>query len=109
MRKLLVVLALLGFASPAFSQTADTGTIKLIRTGWWDDAFAVVLNTTPVKNPKGCATADGYESQASAPGHHTFYQAVLAAYSANRKITVTISNTGCTTSNRPQIIGINLP
>ena len=34
MRSFLVVLTLIGFSVPAFSQTMTVGTISMIRTGW---------------------------------------------------------------------------
>jgi hypothetical protein len=109
MRHLVVVLTLLGFTSPAFSQTtADTGTIKMIRTGWGAASFAVVLNT-PVKNPKNCTAPDGYEvTSAGDPGYNTYLQAVLAAYIRVRPVTVTIDNNNCSSTGRPRLIGINI-
>ena len=107
MRQLTLALLCLGLASPAFAQTAAPGTIKLIRTGWAADSFAVVLNT-PVQNPKGCTTPDGYESESSYPGHNTYYQAALAAHAVSRPVSVTIDNTKCSSSGRPVMMGINI-
>jgi len=107
MRQLFLVLTLLGFASPALSQTAAPGTIKMIRTGWAADSYAVVLNVA-VLNPKGCSAPDGYESEPSYPGHNTYYQAALAAYTAGRPVTVTIDNNKCSATGRPAILGINI-
>jgi hypothetical protein len=115
MRKFFLVLTLLGFASPAFSQSpaSDTGTIKMIRTGWGAAAFAVVLNTATVKNPAGCKVPDGYEVTLTGPGdpgYNTYLQAALAAYVANRHVSVTIDSThgNCSPTERPRLIGINI-
>jgi hypothetical protein len=107
MRQLFIVLTVLGLGSPAFAQTAAPGTITMIRTGWATDSFAVVLNQT-VKNPKGCSTPDGYESEASYPGHSTYLQAALAAYTSTRHVSVTVDNTKCSSSGRPVMMGINI-
>jgi len=108
MRKLLLVLTLLGCASPAFSQTADTGSIKMIRTGWGADSFAVVLNKPTVQNPALCKTADGYISDNTQPGYNTYLQAALAAYIAKRPVSVTVHDKACGPADRPRLIGINI-
>lgn len=107
MRQLFVALTLLVLASPALAQTAAPGSIKMIRTGWAADSFAVVLNVATV-NPKACSTPDGYESEPSYPGHNTYYQAALAAYTASRPVTITIDNNKCSATGRPVILGINI-
>lgn len=108
MRQLALALVLLAIASPAFSQTATPpAAITMIRTGWAADSFAVVLNT-PMKNPKGCTVPDGYESEASYPGHNTYFQAALASYIAKRLASVTVDNNKCSSSGRPVILGINI-
>jgi hypothetical protein len=82
----------------------------MIRTGWYADSFAVVIQNQAVLNPKGCppGTTDGYESESSYPGHNTYFQAALAAYIANRHVTVTVDPNKCSSSGRPVILGINI-
>lgn len=112
MRQLAIVLTLLGFASPAFSQTTTPpALIKMIRTGWGGDAFAVVLLNQAILNPASCppATADGYVADNTQPGYNTYLQAALAAYIAKRPVTVIIDNKpGSCSGVRPKLIGINI-
>ena len=108
MRALLVVLTLLGFVSPALSQTSTAaGNITMIRTGWFADSFAVVINA-PVKNPASCPTPDGYISDKTQPGYDTYLRAALAAYTAKRPVVITVSDKTCGPAGRPTLVGINI-
>lgn len=108
MRLHIVALTLVGFAAPAFSQTATVGSITMLRTGWNADSFAVAL-TAPIVNPANCPTPDGYLSISSQPGYNTYYAAALTAYSLNLRVMVVIDNTpGQCLFSRPKLIGINL-
>ncbi len=106
MRTFLVVLMLIGFTVPAFSQTQVVGTIEKIRTGWDSDHFGIEMKQ-PMKNPAGCPTADGYVTHSSLPGYNTYYAAALTAFLSNVQIVVTIANQGCV-ANRPKLIGVDL-
>jgi hypothetical protein len=102
----LAVLASMAFGAQAQAQTMMTGTISMIRTGWNDDAFAIVT-VEPMANPNHCARADGYISQKPAPGYDTFLAAALTAYSVRRRVVLTVHNTECA-GGWPKLIGINL-
>ena len=106
MRIFLILLALVGFGSSAFSQTMIVGSITMVRTGWNSDAFAIVTRE-PIQNPANCPTPDGYQSDSSQPGYSTYYAAALTAYMANVPLMVTIDNAQCV-ATRPKLIGINL-
>ncbi|KKB06742.1 hypothetical protein VE25_21500 [Devosia geojensis] len=87
------------------AETYATGSIALLRTGWNSDAFAIVLDT-PMHNPAGCPTADGYIAHASRPGYQTFLGMALSAYKAGRTISVVLDDRECF-EGRPAMIGIN--
>jgi hypothetical protein len=104
-RRILLTLAVL--VSPVcFAQTHHTVSVKMVRTGWNADAFAIVP-AEPVQNPAKCPTADGYLSEKASPGYSTYYAATLSAYTANRPVMVVIDNASCA-AGRPRIIGVNL-
>lgn len=99
-------------AATAHAPSYASGTVKAIRTGWNNDAFAVVLNV-PQKNPANCPNAAtnpeaGYVTDGAQPGFKTYYQAVLAGYAARGVVTVVIDNEKCV-SGWPRIIGVDLP
>jgi hypothetical protein len=106
MRCLVIALAFVAIATPAVSQTMVGSTINMIRTGWNDDAFAIVT-VEPIHNPANCPEPDGYLSLKSLPGYNTYYAAALTAYAAKQPIVVTIHNTECA-GTRPKLIGINM-
>src|SRR5690242_5076888 len=82
---ILIALLALAFESSAQAQTAMTGTISMIRTGWNDDSYAVVT-AEPMPNPAGCQRADGYITNKSLPGYSTYYAAALTAYATHRRV-----------------------
>ncbi len=98
-------------ATNAHAQSYASGTLKLVRTGWNADSFAVVLNA-PQQNPANCPNGNnpnaGYVSDGSLPGYKTYYQAALAAYAVKGVVTVAIDNGACV-GGWPKIIGIDLP
>jgi hypothetical protein len=102
----IVLLAIGGLSLPASAQTTVVGSIKMIRTGWDAEQFAVVT-TEPIKNPAGCPAPDGYLADGSAPGYRTYYAAALAAYSLRQPIMIIIHDHQCD-ATRPKLIGINL-
>lgn len=107
MRNALLLLTLL--VSPVcLAQEHYTVSIKMVRTGWNSDAFAIVP-VEAVQNPAGCPSADGYLSEKSSPGYSTYYAAALTAYTNNRPVMVVVDNrSGECSGGRPRIIGVNL-
>lgn len=104
-RTLLAMLALLASGTAIAQSFTDPVTIIQIRTGWFQDAFAVVTQE-PVINPAGCAVDDGYISYGAEPGYQTYYSAALTAFALGVPAVVTVSDTDCN-SDRPVLIGIN--
>jgi hypothetical protein len=102
----LLAIALLGVSAQGMAQTMQATSITMVRTGWNDDAFAVVP-TEAVVNPANCQIKDGYISHRSLPGYTTYYAAALTAYMARRSVVITVHNSECY-GNRPKLIGINL-
>ena len=88
------------------AQNMMTGTISMIRTGWNDDAFAIVT-VEAMPNPAGCARADGYITHKSLPGYSTYYAAALTAFATRRRVVLTVHNTECY-GGWPKLIGVNL-
>jgi hypothetical protein len=124
MRLALAVLVLVGFASPAVSQTTVTAPpslITMIRTGWDLESFAIVTEG-PILNPQNCPTPDGYLTDSSQPGYNTYYAAALAAYVSKTRVSVVIPHMLTLPTEaavvqpffrpcdqgRPRIIGIDL-
>jgi hypothetical protein len=105
-RALIVALALVGLASPAFSQTMTHASIDGIRTGWNADSFAIET-VEPIVNPAHCPTPDGYISVKSRPGYETYYKAALTAFTWSPRVVVTVHNAACF-AGRPVLIGVNL-
>ena len=98
--------------SSAHAQSHASGTVRLLRTGWNAESFAIVLNA-PQQNPANCPNAKnnpnaGYVTDGTQPGYKTFYEAALAAYAVNGVVTVAIDNSNCF-GGWPRIIGIDLP
>ena len=102
----LALLAPLVLGATAQAQTMMTGTISMIRTGWNDDAFAIVT-VEAMANPNHCSRADGYISTKAFPGYDTYLAAALTAYSVRRRVVLTVHNTECV-GGWPKLIGINL-
>jgi hypothetical protein len=86
--------------------TTQIGRVTMVRTGWDADSFAVVT-TSPLVNPGGCPTPDGYIAFQPQKGYTTYYAAALLAFELNVRVQVTVANTGCI-AGRPKLIGINL-
>ncbi len=94
-------------ASGASAQSISvSGHVNLIRTGWSDDAFAV-MTTAEIRNPASCPTPDGYISHRDFPGYETFYSAARLAFETNAPVEVVVDDTRCF-AGRPVLIGINL-
>jgi hypothetical protein len=107
MRHILGALILILTAAPALAQTTtQIGRVTMVRTGWDADSFAVVT-TSPLVNPGGCPTPDGYIAFQPQKGYTTYYAAALLAFELNVRVQVTVANTGCI-AGRPKLIGINL-
>lgn len=93
-------------AHSALAQTTMTGNIKMVRTGWSDDYFAVVT-VESMPNPARCKRSDGYLLHKSMPGYNTLLSAALTAYSVHRRVELTAHNSECVL-DWPKLIGINL-
>lgn len=108
MRSFIILIMLLGISFPAFSQTAVTGTIKMIRTGWDIESFSIVT-VQDIQNPAGCPTPDGYMTTGEKPGYNTYYAAALTAFMERVSVKLTISNkpNDCIVG-RPRLIGVNI-
>lgn len=96
----------------AQTTTPDWFKISLIRTGWNTEAFAVVPQplpngTTSFLNPANCTAPDGYVAEQSSPAYKTHYQAILLAFSMDKRILITVSNIDCALG-RPRIIGVTV-
>ena len=104
--RIALALTLAVIASPAAAQTMTGGTITMIRTGWNDDAYAIVT-AEPIRNPASCPEPDGYLSMKPLPGYSTYYAAALTAYAVNQPIVITIHDTECA-GTRPKLIGVNI-
>jgi hypothetical protein len=87
--------------------------ITMIRTGWNAEQFGIVT-VAPIQNPAGCPTWDGYVTDSSQPGYHTYYAAALLAFAERATVIVVVaagrlevSGVECV-SGRPKLIGINI-
>lgn len=107
MHRFLLAAAAALVASDAAAQSATDADIRLIRTGWNDDAFAIETQQ-PILNPANCPTPNGYISFMSLPGYRTFYAAALTAYVAKRPVTIVVHDSECVSGTWPKLIGINL-
>lgn len=107
MRYTLLPIFCLAFSASLQAQTMVTAPITMVRTGWNDESFAVVLSG-PIANPANCGTKDGYITNGSLPGYKTYYAAVLTAYATQQPVMVVVHNTECF-GGRPKLIGVNLP
>ena len=107
MQRLISAIALAAAATSAVAQATVNGTITMIRTGWNDEQFAVVVNA-PMLNPARCPAPDGYITHRSYPGYQTYLTTALAAFTANSQASVIVHNTECGVAGRPKLIGINL-
>jgi hypothetical protein len=110
MRVCLALGMLLAMVATANAQTTVVGTVTLIRTGWNSDSFGIMVNA-PQANPANCTVRDqGYVTDSSLPGYHTYYAAALTAYLSKKPIHVVVHNTECQGGRTyPKLIGINLP
>ena len=105
---LIIALVVLGKHAPvAHAQTTivatDVGTITGYTVGW--DADQVLVSTTAPALANGCAASDGYITNPSAAGNHTYQAALLAAFLSGKHVQLVLR--GCY-NDRPQIIGVNL-
>jgi hypothetical protein len=80
--------------------------ITMIRTGWNAEQFGIVT-VDPITNPAQCGTADGYVTDSTQPGYHTYYAAALLAFAERATVIVVVARFGCV-ANRPKLIGINI-
>ena len=99
-------------STPAYAQsTTASGVITLYTNGWSQDSVRVQTNA-PLVNPFGCPNTDGYITNPSDPGNHTFQTALLEAYRTRLIygrgfVQITVSNTACYLG-WPKIIGVTL-
>jgi hypothetical protein len=106
----MAVAGVVAAVSSAHAQQMIPGTITSIRTGWNADSFGIVI-TAPQQNPAGCqngAVGVGYVTAGNYPGYNTYYAIALAAYFANKAVTVVVHNSECV-GPFPKLIGINVP
>lgn len=82
MRLFIIVIMLIGISGPVFSQTMVPSKIKMIRTGWDSESFAIVTNEA-IQNPAGCPTPNGYVTSGEKPGYKilTMLQPLLRLWS----------------------------
>jgi hypothetical protein len=109
MRLVLFLVLIVGFSVPAYAEpTQVVGHIKMIRTGWNVESFAIVMDVpTPPGNqpPCGPGPGGGYITDNTQPGYKTYYAAALVAFMENVQIVAIID--GCS-MGYPKLIGINL-
>lgn len=89
-------------AAPGNIQTQ----ITMIRTGWNSEQFGIVT-VAPIVNPANCPTADGYVTDSTQPGYHTYYAAALLAFAERATVILVVAEQGCV-SSRPKLIGLNI-
>jgi hypothetical protein len=80
--------------------------ITKIRTGSNAEQFGIVT-VDPISNPAHCAIADGYMSDSTQPGYHTYYAAALLAFAERATVIVVVARFGCV-ADHPKLIGINI-
>jgi hypothetical protein len=107
MQRLISAIALAAAAAPAVAQVTVSGTITMIRTGWNDEQFAVVVSA-PMQNPARCPAPDGYITHKSYPGYQTYLTTALAAFTSSAQVSVIVHPKECGVAGRPKLIGINL-
>ena len=82
--------------------------ITMIRTGWNAESFAIET-MEPISNPAGCPTADGYVTDSTQSGYHTYYAAALLAFAERATVIVVVAAVPLQcVSGRPKLIGINI-
>lgn len=102
----LLAIVLLAYSALALAGgLSPSGTITSYNVGWSADQVRVTTTVSPIYNPDGCTSADGYITSPSDPGNHAYQAALLAAYVAGKSVTLQVS--GCFIG-RPQIVGVNV-
>jgi len=82
-----------------------TTQITIIRTGMSFDRFGI-LTVAPVVNPGNCARPqDGYWTDSTQPGYHTYYAAALLAFAERATVEVVVF--GCV-ADRPALVGLDI-
>lgn len=109
MIKQAVVFTLSVFAASAtFAQsTVDNAHITSIGTGWNADTFGIYTSEAMI-NPAGCASADLYSVDSTAPGYKLYYTASLIAFQNKQLVKIAVSNTECASNGRPKLIGVRV-
>lgn len=93
--------------APAVAEPKNIPTqITMIRAGWNADSFGIVT-VAPTANPHGCPNPDGYVTDSSQPGYHTYYAATLLAFAERATVIVVVSDTECV-GPFPKLIGIDI-
>jgi len=93
--------------STAFAEPVSvTGHVATLRTGWSADAFAIVTDT-PIVNPFGCVSPDGYIIDNTMPGYDTLFAAAQLAFAEQVVVELTFDGARCY-GGRPVLIGLNL-
>lgn len=96
-------------SAPAHAQEyTSPGYINFYTNGWATDQVRVTTTAPPI-NPAGCPFTDGYITNPSEPGNHTFEAALLETFLASspKHVEIIVSNTTCYLG-RPEIIGVTI-
>lgn len=64
--------------------------------------------SAPVVNPANCPNIDLYNVSSNNGGFKTLLATGLAATVSRQKVVVTVSSSGCSATNRPLILGIQI-
>lgn len=108
MRVLLAAVAFLVYAIPAASQTTTSVfPIRMIRTGWNADSFAIVPAGQDILNPANCPIPDGYVADSSQPGYLTYLSILRPPGLFFLGLNVVVHNSECGFAGRPKLIGMN--
>jgi len=109
MRRAAVLAAtLVAAATSALAQVSltDQTRIRPANTGWGGDLLRIEV-TSPIVNPAGCATPDGYVVGAQHSWYKVTTAAALTGYTLGRPVRIAVSHTECF-AGRPLMLGIHL-
>jgi hypothetical protein len=100
----------------SYAQAADQKVktqITMIFTGHEKEQFGI-HTVAPTINPANCPhdpdserPPNGYATDSSQPGYHTFYAAALLAFAERADVEVVVDDEGCV-AGRPRLIGLNI-
>ena len=104
-QKICFVMSLV-IATTASAQTQTAvAPVTIFSGGWGSDEFAI--NTSaPFTNPAHCTNTDLYDMSSTNGGYKTLLATALSAITSRQNVSITVSNTACSSTNRPLLIGI---